>query len=439
MKKMTVYWGVLIVAIGVVFVWLFLSLFSLYRVDREEFSNEINDKMYHAVYNMNMLQAGITPENHYCGINGNTRQIVYFRGSTSDTITFPNSVSMIEANNRAMYDIRTPYWSLEKLDSLFHHVLGKEITVFYFIQDSTGKMIDSYGNRKDFSGNVMEGRVELGFLARHELHYEYMYPFSLFFSTHVRLNVIVVVLFAFLVFCLISLFYSLRQAKIDEYNRDLMVSMIIHNLQTPLSDLVEIQAQLEETMIGQLEKEDREIVNMMHDELASMSATVTGLLNLSCIANGIKINKEEIDLLDLFQNILSRYEATIPLNKEVNFVLHFDLKKNLVLVDPNHLTEIIRNLIDNSIKYSGREVLVEIIGEENEKGIVIRFRDNGYGIAKGNLEKIFDPFSREDTEKKENGHGLGLFYVKLAVEAHGGKVKVNPLEKGTEMMITIPR
>ena len=108
-------------------------------------------------------------------------------------------------------------------------------------------------------------------------------------------------------------------------------------------------------------------------------------------------------------------------------------------MDPNHFSEISRNLIDNSIKYSGEEVTIEITCEENEKEIVIRFRDNGYGIAPGNGKKVFNPYSREDSKKNEKGLGLGLFYVKLAVEAHGGTVNVNPLEKGTEIMITIPR
>lgn len=97
--------------------------------------------------------------------------------------------------------------------------------------------------------------------------------------------------------------------------------------------------------------------------------------------------------------------ATIPKNKEVSFVPQFELKNDTVRVDPNHFSEVARNLIDNSIKYSGEEVTIEITCEENEKEIVIRFRDKGYGIAPGNVKKVFNPYAREDSKKNEKGHG----------------------------------
>ena len=438
---MTINWIILVSAITVVFGWQFLSLFSIHARDKENFSNEVNDEIYQAVYTMNMFQAGKTPKNHYCGMNPKTRQIVYFLGAERDTITFPASISVIEAGNRAMYDIRTPYWTLERIDSLFRANLVDylNIPISYKLKDSTGNMIASHGEIIP-SGNIIEGTpVQLGFLAKHELRYEYVYPLSLFFKTNIQLLVLVVFLFLFLVFCFISFFNSLRQARLREYKRDLMVSMIIHNLQTPLADLFEVQNQLEEMLDGRVDEEEREMLDVMRDELASMSATITRLMNLSTVMDGIKINKEEINLPDLLQNIISRYEATTPKNKEVSFVPRFELKNDTVRVDPNHFSEVTRNLIDNSIKYSEEEVTIEITCEENEKEIVIRFRDNGYGIAPGNVKKVFNPYAREDSKKNEKGHGLGLFYVKLAVEAHGGTVNVNPLEKGTEIMITIPR
>ena len=441
MKKITIYWLIFILAIGVMFGWQFLSLFSIHERDKENFSNEINKEIYQAVYNMNVLQAGKTPKNHYCGMSAKTRQIVYFRGTERDTITFPPSIGAIEASNRAMYDIRTSYWTLERIDSLFRANLVDDlnIPVFYTLKDSTGNVIASHGEIIT-ADNTIEGTpVKLGFLTIHELNYEYVYPLSLFLRTNIKLLVLVVFLFLFLVFCFIMLFHSLRQARLREYKRDLMVSMIIHNLQTPLSDLFEVQNQLEEMLNGRVDEEEREMLDIMRDELASMSATITRLMNLSTVMDGIKINKEEINLLDLLQNIISRYEATIPRDKQVSFLPRFKLKNDTVRVDPHHFSEISRNLIDNSIKYSGEEVTIEIICEEQENEIVIRFRDDGYGIAPGNMKKVFDPYSRENSKKNEKGHGLGLFYVKLAVEAHGGKVNINPLEKGTEIMITIPR
>ena len=117
------------------------------------------------------------------------------------------------------------------------------------------------------------------------------------------------------------------------------------------------------------------------------------------------------------------------------------MKNKIVQLDSNYFTEIAQNLIDNSIKYSGNEVQITISIEENGDHVLIRFKDNGKGISKKYLKHVFKPYSRQDNGNTQlKGYGLGLYFVKLAVKAHGGKTKVNSTEEaGTEFTITLPR
>ena len=93
-------------------------------------------------------------------------------------------------------------------------------------------------------------------------------------------------------------------------------------------------------------------------------------------------------------------------------------------------------------RYSGKDVVIEISCEEYGDKIMIRFKDNGKGITKKYMKYVFKPYSRQNNGNmgEIKGYGLGLYFVKLAVKAHGGKIKLESMEGiGTEFKITLPR
>ena len=109
-------------------------------------------------------------------------------------------------------------------------------------------------------------------------------------------------------------------------------------------------------------------------------------------------------------------------------------------VDELHLTNIIRNLLDNAIKYCDKTPAITISSSDTNKGITISVRDNGIGINPQQKKQVFDKFYRIPTGNVHNvkGFGLGLYYVKSLVLAHHGTVAVESDSNGSKFTIFLP-
>ena len=109
--------------------------------------------------------------------------------------------------------------------------------------------------------------------------------------------------------------------------------------------------------------------------------------------------------------------------------------------DPDHITNIINNLMDNANKYTTETPEIIISTRNSEKGIIMTVKDNGIGISNENQKHIFKKFFRVHTGNIHDvkGFGLGLYYVKTIVEAHGGSATLqSELKKGTQFEIYFP-
>lgn len=446
MRKGNIYWITTILAITWVFVWQFVSLVSLYKLDKESFSDKINDAVYAAVYKLNVLLTDRYPSRDFAGVNASSSCVVYFHGNERDTIIYNSEIQLVDASNRAMYDIHASMWSLEKLDSLFQgqtrKIIGR-VPIYYSLLDSVGKILQSHGNKKLTFGDIEGSPVPLGFKMKHELKYNYTYPLRVFIKMEIQPLILLLFLFCAVLSSLIFLFQSLKQARMEAQYRDVILGTIIHNLRTPINNVTGATLEIREELESTMEESDKELFDGMLDELTRMSETTTRLLNLNGSVYGIEIKARETNLPDLIVRIITRYEREFAFSgKNIRFLPCFDMKNKMVQLDSNYFTEIAQNLIDNSIKYSGKDVVIEISCEEYGDKIMIRFKDNGKGITKKYMKYVFKPYSRQNNGNmgEIKGYGLGLYFVKLAVKAHGGKIKLESMEGiGTEFKITLPR
>lgn len=138
------------------------------------------------------------------------------------------------------------------------------------------------------------------------------------------------------------------------------------------------------------------------------------------------MNIQVIDLHDLFDDVT----AAVPVPTGKSVVVKNDIDKDLqVSADRAHLFNILMNLVENAVKYSGTSVEIHATATTNDESVSIHIRDTGNGIAAGDLNHIFKRFYRGKASADEQpGMGLGLAYVKLLVDAHGGDISVRSRE-----------
>jgi two-component system phosphate regulon sensor histidine kinase PhoR len=182
-------------------------------------------------------------------------------------------------------------------------------------------------------------------------------------------------------------------------------------------------------------------VNMIRDENKRLGVLVENVLRTSIFEHGqMKLKHQRFDLHDCIRTVIANIEIQVK-NKQGRIITRFESVNPVIWGDPLHITNVIYNLIDNAIKYSETQPVVEIATRDEEHGVAISFKDNGIGISKENQGKIFDKLYRVPTGNIHNvkGFGLGLSYVKGVLEKHGGTVDVmSELKKGSTFTIHIP-
>ena len=280
---------------------------------------------------------------------------------------------------------------------------------------------DIYNERKIFSLYIMN------------LEKSIIRSFSSIFLISISLITIVIGTF----------FYSIKiinnQKKITQIKSDFINNMT-HELKTPIATIgLACEA---------LKDKDIELNKPMKDKFLS---TITnenerlGKLVETVLQNTISDKGTPELKLEIFniEEIIEKAMKSIQLSfdkKEGSIETDFMALNKIVEADKLHITNVIYNLLDNSLKYSENKPLVKISTRDVIGGLVIRIKDNGIGIAKDNQEKIFEKLFRVPTGNIHNvkGFGLGLSYVKSIMELHQGSIKVeSKLGLGSTFLLSL--
>ncbi|UOQ73150.1 sensor histidine kinase [Hymenobacter cellulosilyticus] len=152
----------------------------------------------------------------------------------------------------------------------------------------------------------------------------------------------------------------------------------------------------------------------------------------------LELHPEPVQPAELVQELVARHQLKAP--KPVRFQVSLPAT-GPVRFDRLHVGNVISNLIDNAIKYSGEQVTIGIRGEAENGGWRLTVTDDGIGIPRSYQEAIFDRFFRVPTGNLHavKGFGLGLYYVRQVVERHGGQIQVrSEPEQGSEFSFWLP-
>ncbi len=210
-----------------------------------------------------------------------------------------------------------------------------------------------------------------------------------------------------------------------EQNRKSLVSSLAHDLRTPMSSIIGYSEMIKDGIFDN-EQEQKKYVDIIHRKAVYMNQILTELLDFSRLDMGnYELNKTTFDAAEMLREILIEYYAFFEENK---YELIFDIQdeKYIGNWDKERLGRVVRNVIDNSIKYGmdGRKLYVRISRET--KWTVIEIRDFGVGMTKENAEDAFEQFYRSDNARnsKKGGMGLGLAIASEIMKKHGGSIQM---------------
>lgn len=244
---------------------------------------------------------------------------------------------------------------------------------------------------------------------------------------------------AFLIACLVWQIKTIvRLTRLDKM-RSMFVTTMIHELKRPISTLKMCVSGIESDKLMEDVLFRKEVSAEMRGGLDSLSSYFSRLRDITFNnVDQIPLNVESFNLHELVDSVITSIPVTAV--KRVNFVN--DVPKGMeISADRSHLSNMLTNLIENAVKYSGDEVSVRISGESVDGGVRIDVADNGNGISSADKGRIFNRFYRGKAFSTDiPGMGLGLTYVKLLVDAHCGDISVESREgEGSIFTIKLPQ
>ena len=259
-----------------------------------------------------------------------------------------------------------------------------------------------------------------------------------------RWRIVIAGIFTLIIFAAFYLTVNtmLRQKKLSEIKNDFINNMT-HEFKTPLATIsLAVDAMKNDKVLSDKEKMNY-FSSIIKEENQRMNRHVETILKAALL------DKQEVSLMlkpthvhEVIKDIADNF--TLQLNdKQGKVEMDLDATNDLIDADEVHFPNLINNLVDNSVKYSKENVPpeIKIRTAANGKNMTIRLEDNGIGMSKETVKRIFEKFYRAHTGNVHNvkGFGLGLSYVKTMVDAHGGNIKVDSTPgKGSIFTVELP-
>lgn len=230
-------------------------------------------------------------------------------------------------------------------------------------------------------------------------------------------------------------------AKLDESDRfqQKFLSNISHDFRSPLTSIKGyLEAISDGTIPPEMTKKYIDIVLFETERLTKLTGNILTLNELD--PKTVRLEISIFDVNSIIKHTIETFEGTCK-KKRIQFQLTFSAESSYVKADKSKIGQVIYNLIDNAIKFSPENTTVYISVREKGEKAYISIKDTGSGIAKENLDKIWDRFYKSDTSRgrDKKGSGLGLSITKEIIQAHNEHIDViSTVGVGTEFIFTLP-
>ena len=222
------------------------------------------------------------------------------------------------------------------------------------------------------------------------------------------------------------------------------INNMTHEFKTPISTISLAAQMLQDQSVAKSPEMFGKLSGVISSETKRLRFQVDKVLQMSMFddKNTASLKMKELDANELISGIINTFNVKVEQNGGT-ITSALDASDPFIYVDEMHFTNVVFNLMDNAMKYKRPDVPMSLeIRTWNSGGkFMLSIKDNGVGVSKDNLKKIFDKFYRVHTGNLHNvkGFGLGLAYVKQIVQAHRGSIRAeSELGVGTKFIIVLP-
>ncbi|HNW58261.1 MAG TPA: ATP-binding protein [bacterium] len=231
-----------------------------------------------------------------------------------------------------------------------------------------------------------------------------------------------------------------QQKEIDKMKTEL-VSMVAHELRSPLTSISGFSELLLDPELSREQQE--EYAGIILKESNRLGELINKFLDISRIESGrIQPKKSAVDLVETVQMVVGN-NSYLAARKNIEVEVHPPDDPAEIWADSSMMEQVFLNLLSNAVKYSPENTRITILMRQNETEVITEVHDQGYGIPRNALGKIFDKFFRvteHEAVRANTGTGLGLALVKQIVELHGGRITVeSEIGKGSVFTAHLPK
>ena len=427
---------IIILAVCIILSNQLIHLYYLYKEVTTQYRHQQNDIITRAVYEFNMLSTNVA-QGDLVSYNASEKQLVYYINKKTTSFRLSQEDDVQQITEQSDYDIRNPQvWTLK---NLYLHLLAKQDSMHlqdrsiqFVIQDSTGKIKDSYPT--SFRPKY---QTPLGFISSDTLYAGYDYPYIVFIQSTLWQIILTVIISALLITLIINLCRTIRDEKKSGEYRELFISNLVHDLKRPIEDVIKVLY-----LLRDLSPEEQTLfLKQGRAKLDNILQSINRMLLQSTDAHGLRLNIKDINLQEMLETLQQKDHWSA--NKLFDIQIDFQSDDPMITGDRHFLLAVFQNFIDNALKYSGDQVTIHITcTEPDARHVQIKIEDNGFGISSKNLQHVFERYHRGDhQENKEiKGHGQGLHYARTVILAHGGTIDIESEEgKGTAILVNLPR
>lgn len=234
-----------------------------------------------------------------------------------------------------------------------------------------------------------------------------------------------------------EMFFNLE--KLEKLRKDL-VANLSHELATPLTNIYGYLEAIDDNVIKDKAEQSRAIL-LVKKEAERLIRLTKELKNLTVLeSDTFPLSPEQVDLNELIKTMKEKFTLKIE-QKNINLREIFDPELPTVKIDPVKIEQVVFNLLDNAIKYSAEDGIIELKTWRESGRIAFSVKDSGPGIPEEDLPFIFERFYRVDKSrtKKDNSAGIGLTITKKIVEAHKGSIEIKSgRDQGSKFVVYLP-